>query len=111
MGVMKRLIALIIIPLLVLGCASKPKDTPLSQAQAAYNQGDYEKAAARLMPLAQNGDAKAQYTLGYMYYYGKGIKRDRTQGYFWIQQSAQQGNKDALKALELLNQEARVKTH
>jgi len=59
------------------------------------------------MPLAKAGDSQAQYTLGYMYYYGQGLPRDRKQGHFWMQQSAKQGNKTALQALELLNQESR----
>lgn len=105
---MKQIITLIILSTLLLACASnKAKETPLMQAENAYAAGEYEKAASQLMPLAKSGDPQAQYTLGYMYYYGQGVKRDRTQGYFWMQQSAKQGNRSALQALELLNQESR----
>jgi len=102
-------IILLLVATTIVGCASKQKkDDPLVSAQTAYESKDYDKAAAELMPLAKNGDAKAQYTLGYMYYYGQGVKRDRTQGYFWMQQSAKQGNKEALQALELLNKDSRT---
>lgn len=105
---MKHVLSLIFISVALLGCSSnKAKETPLSQAETAYAAGQYEKAAVQLLPLAKAGDPQAQYTLGYMYYYGQGVKRDRTQGYFWMQQSAKAGNKSALRALELLNQENR----
>lgn len=110
---MKQILTLLMISVFLISCSSnKAKETPLGKAEDAYAAGEYEKAAAQLMPLAKNGNPQAQYTLGYMYYYGQGVKRDRTQGYFWMQQSAKQGNKSALQALELLNQENRkgVKT-
>lgn len=106
---MKKLTALIMMSMLLVACGSnKPKEkSSLEKAESTYSQGDYEKAAAQLTPLAQKGDSQAQYTLGYMYYYGQGVPRDRNQGRFWMQQSANQGNKSALQALELLNQESR----
>jgi TPR repeat protein len=105
----KHFLIITLISSLLLGCASnKSKEpSPLEQAEATYFKGDYQKAAEQLMPLAKAGDSQAQYTLGYMYYYGQGVPRDRTQGHFWMQQSAKQGNKTALQALELLNQESR----
>jgi TPR repeat protein len=108
---MKHFATLIILSSLLLACSSnKPKETPLMKAENAYAAGDYSNAATQLLPLAKAGDSQAQYTLGYMYYYGQGVKRDRTQGYFWMQQSAKQGNKSALQALELLNQQSRKGT-
>jgi TPR repeat protein len=105
---MKHLFIALLLPLFLLGCSSnKAKQSPLAKAESAYEAGEYEKAAAELLPLAKKGDPHAQYTLGYMYYYGQGVKRDRSQGYFWMQQSAKQGNQSALKALELLNQDNR----
>lgn len=108
---MKNLILMLLISTLLIGCSSnKAKETPLSKAEDAYAAGEYKSAAAQLMPLAKAGNAQAQYTLGYMYYYGQGVKKDKAQGYFWMQQSAKQGNKSALKALEMLNQETRKGT-
>lgn len=109
---MKKICLPVIIALfaatLMVGCAKKQKDDPLTSAQAAYEDKDYDRAARELLPLAKAGDDKAQYTLGYMYYYGQGVQRDRTQGYFWMQQSAKQGNKEALRALDLLNKDSRT---
>lgn len=105
---MKHIITILAITIFLVSCSSnEPKDSPLTKAENTYAQGDYEKAAAQLTPLANKGDAQAQYTLGYMYYYGQGVRRDRQLGTFWMQQSAKQGNTSALKALELLNQDSR----
>lgn len=105
---MKKLILLTILSTFLFACSSnKSKEYSLSKAEEAYAAGDYPNAVTQLLPLAKEGNPQAQYTLGYMYYYGQGVAKDRTQGYFWMQQSAKQGNRSALQALELLNQGSR----
>ena len=49
----------------------------LEQGLDAYYKGDYEKAAALLQPLADKGVSRAQFRIAYMYYLGRGFKRDR----------------------------------
>ena len=44
-----------------------------------------------LLPLAENGDAVAQYFLALAYAYGKGIKQDDAQTFKWLSQSAERG--------------------
>lgn len=68
---------------LLLGCASQPeKEDPMLKARTAYESGNYHESAGLLMPLAQQGNAEAQYALGYQFFYGLGVKRDKTQGFF-----------------------------
>ncbi len=38
----------------------------------AYERGDYETALTEFRPLAQQGDADAQFYLGFMYSKGRG---------------------------------------
>lgn len=45
--------------------------------------------------LANQGDAKAQYELGYAYYYGEGVPENEERGIEWLLYSAKQGNADA----------------
>ena len=52
------------------------KDGTQSRAYAAYAKGDYVTAAALLIPLAWQGDAKAQGMVGYLYENGKGVPQD-----------------------------------
>jgi TPR repeat protein len=85
---------------LLLGCATNPqKEDPMEIARESFKSGNYHESATLLMPLAQKGDAEAQYALGYQFFYGLGVKRDKTQGFFWMQQSAIQGYKPAREAL------------
>ena len=44
-----------------------------------------------LLPLAENGDAVAQYFLALAYAYGKGVKQDDAQTFQWLSQSAERG--------------------
>jgi TPR repeat protein len=61
----------------------------------AYRSGDYAKAIELWRPLAEKGDAVAQYRLGDMYADGKGVARDDATAMMWFERSAKQGNADA----------------
>ncbi len=90
--------------LIVLGaCASGPDkrfahDAHL-QAKTAYLAQDYPRALAIVEPQAAAGEAWAQYTLGYMYYYGHGVRIDRLLARQWIEQAAAQNYPPAKEAL------------
>ncbi len=47
---------------------------PLEDATAAYQHGDYATALRLSRPLAEQGHARAQITLGTMYAEGKGTQ-------------------------------------
>ena len=48
----------------------------LSDAERAYFTGDYEKAEKLIRPMADQGNASAQNTLGVMYLNGQGVSQD-----------------------------------
>lgn len=56
----------------------------------------------QVQQAAINGDPDAEYALGYMYYYGKGVTRDEQAAAMWIQKAAAQGQPQAMKAIKLL---------
>jgi TPR repeat protein len=58
----------------------------------AYERGDYSAAFRAWRPLAEAGNAEAQFNLGYMYYYGEGVPVDDTQAARWYLQAAEQGH-------------------
>ena len=60
------------------------------QAMAAYNAGNYKQAFHLLQPLAQQGDAEAQFNLGVMYEKGQGVAQDYQQALVWYQKAANQ---------------------
>jgi TPR repeat protein len=109
MNYLKRIFLMILVLSALTACQDeKEDDDPFAgkspefvRAEIAFAEGDYHTATALLLPLAQKGDPDAQYALGYAFYEGLGVSKDRMQAYFWIQESAQQGNSHALLALEL----------
>ena len=62
---------------------------------AAFKRGDYETAMGEFRPLAEQGDARAQFNLGAMYLYGWGVPRDVGEALRWYRLAADHGLADA----------------
>jgi TPR repeat protein len=62
---------------------------------AEYQRGDYAAALRRLRPLAEEGDVRAQYTLGLMYHHGRGVPRHDPEAMRWFRLAADQGHASA----------------
>ena len=67
---------------------------PIDDALKSYDQGDFAQAAKLLPDLAKAGDARAQYSLAVMYFYGRGLPEDEKLALEWARKSAEQGNLD-----------------
>lgn len=61
----------------------------------AYETNDYATSLIELEPLADQGHAEAQFVLGQMYRYGKGLPVDGAEALNWYSKSAEQGFVDA----------------
>jgi TPR repeat protein len=61
----------------------------------AMLKGDNETAVKMFRPLAENGNAEAQYHLGYLYETGTGVKRDDKEALRWFSAAAAQGHEGA----------------
>jgi uncharacterized protein len=59
---------------------------------AAYEKGSYRTALRLLRPLAEKGDARAQSTVGLMYYKGNGVAQDDREAFYWFRLAADQGD-------------------
>ncbi|HEK3813061.1 TPA: sel1 repeat family protein [Legionella pneumophila] len=79
----------------------------LREGIQCFKAQDYRKAFIRLKPEAEKGNPDAQYAVGYMYYYGKGVVEDRKKARFWITCAARAGQPDAIVALGILDRQAR----
>ena len=53
--------------------------------------GDYQAALSVLRPLAEQGDASAQYNLGEMYGRGEGVPQNHQLAYMWSSLAFAQG--------------------
>jgi uncharacterized protein len=60
-------------------------------AVAAAHKGDYAVARQLLVPLAQKGNDRAQFNLGYIYANGWGVQRDDDEAIIWYRKAADQG--------------------
>ena len=61
----------------------------------AYGSGDYATSFKEFKPLAEQGNALAQYNLGIMYSKGRGVPQDYVEAVKWHKKAAQQGNASA----------------
>ncbi|WP_181817734.1 tetratricopeptide repeat protein [Psychromonas sp. B3M02] len=61
-----------------------------SEGYEAAHSGNYKKAVKIWLPLAEKGDAPAQYTIGWMYESGQGVKKDLKKAVYWYKKSAEQ---------------------
>ena len=66
---------------------------------AAYKRGDYAAAHRIWKPLAERGDALAQYNLGLMYHHGLGVEGGLSQAAKWYGRAAENGDADAQNAI------------
>jgi TPR repeat protein len=64
---------------------------PLDDAYAAYQRGDYAQALELYRPLAAQGFAYAQNSLGWMYHKGQGVTQNNQEAVKWLKLSAVQG--------------------
>jgi hypothetical protein len=69
---------------------------------AAYNRGDYAAAFAEFMALAERGQAKAQFNLGFMYEKGLGAPADDGEAMKWYRKAAEQGHAGAQNNLGVM---------
>ncbi len=67
----------------------------VDEGLAAYEERDYKTALSELLPLAKEGDAKAQFYLGIMYKDGSGVPRNYEDAANWMRKAAEQGDMDA----------------
>jgi len=68
-------------------------------AYAAYKRGDYAEAVKWYPLSAAQGDANAQFNLGYLYKHGKGVAQDYTEAIKWYRMATAQGHASAQSAL------------
>jgi len=94
-----RIIAVV---LLMLSFAAPGAAGPSEDADAAMKRHDYKTALRLIRPLAEQGDANAQYNLGVLYDNGLGVPQDRVRAYMWLNLAAMQGRESAATIRDLV---------
>ena len=54
--------------------------------------GEYSAVKSELIPLAESGDARAQFNLGISYSFGHGVEKSSIKAFEWTHKSAAQGD-------------------
>jgi TPR repeat protein len=94
----KKVLRALLIMMLALSCTVSGGAIfagPLEESMAAYDRGDYATAVRLLRPLADQGNAQAQNSLGALYYNGKGVAQDFKEAVKWYRLAAVQGHTSA----------------
>jgi len=83
--------AILLLFVLILSHAGPAAAAELDEAVAAAHRGEYPTALRQLSQLAGQGDARAQFDLGFMHAYGWGGSRDPAEAMVWYRKAADQG--------------------
>lgn len=89
--------------IVMLGAQSQPQAQPgFQDGLLAYHRGDHTVAMEIWRPLAERGDASAQYMVGYLYAQGEGVESSSRTAAKWYRKAADQGDPDAQLNLGLM---------
>ena len=100
---MKRIISsLCLIITIACGSFSMCWSDDFQKGMEAFNKGDFANAIKEWILFGEDGDAKAQYFLGLIYYKGKGVPQDHKTAIKWYTLSAEQGYAEAQFNLGLM---------
>jgi TPR repeat protein len=79
----------------------------LEDAGAAYGRRDYATAFKLFRPLADHGNANAQFYLGVMWEFGWGVPQNYAEAATWYRKAADQGDTGAETNLGIMYREGR----
>ncbi len=76
---------------------------------AAYQAGNYADAFRIWEPLAEKGNARAQFHLGALYFEGRGVVRDLNEARTWLRRAAEKGSAPARSLLPRVEDDLRLR--
>jgi hypothetical protein len=92
--------------LMLLALAASEAHADFAEGQRRFAVGDHAGAYSEWLPLAEAGEAKAQYSLGIMHQKGLGRPKDPEGAASWFDRAARQGYVPATTALKAMNRPA-----
>ena len=100
MKIPRLFISSLVLAATLLGCGTKSAEEKAAldvEAKAPQEEAEKRdaKALAELRGRAEKGEASAQYFLGDMYDFGRGVAKDEVEAVKWFRKAADQGNPDA----------------
>ena len=83
--------AAVALVMLLTGLTASARAEQLDDAVAAAHRGEYSVAFKLTSPLAEKGDARAQFNIGYMYAKGWGVQKELAEAVKWYRKAAEEG--------------------
>ena len=100
---MKRIaLAMVLVVLL-----AAPARAGFDEGVAGLQRGDFAAAFREFKPLAESGNARAQFNLGVMHTRGLGVSRDDAEAVKWYHRAAEQGDAGAQYSLGVMYAEGK----
>ena len=114
MGAIMKKLAILISTVLCTSCSAQPNinTNPAQLSKSTISKRNarpthfltrYDCSVGRIEKKAEEGDANAAYALGYIYYYGIGLKTDQQSAKLWIERAANLKQPLAAQALQMLS--------
>ena len=101
---MKRFLPALIVFTLLLKNVGVSRSADFQKGVEDYNKSDYVTALREWTPLAEQGDADVQYSLGMMHDLGQGVRQNYIAAVKWYKLAAEQGQANAQAALGQMHQ-------
>lgn len=89
-------------------CSVFPARADFEAGEAFFEQQNYSSALTEFLPLANSGDFRSQYYVGYLYLNGLGVVRNEKEGLKYLQKSLAQGYDMAQSLMGFLYEEGHV---
>ena len=100
---MRRLLPILLLTVAVLlGSAGEGWNEDYHKGWDELYRGEHATALKSFTLSAEQGDAYAQYSLGYLYENGRGVIQDNVRAHMWYNIAASSGNKNAAKTRDLV---------
>lgn len=82
-----------------LSAGSPARADAFADGHLAWDKGEFEKAMTLLLPLAEAGNAQAEFMVGLMYWNAQGVPENAPEAVKWFMLAADQGLADAYYSL------------
>lgn len=97
-----------ILTLLVSLFLSTPGVAGFAEGEEAFNQQHYTQAFSEFLPIANQGDFRSQYYIGYLYLYGYGVPQNPKEATRYLQKAVDQNYDMAQSLMAFLYSEGKV---
>ncbi len=73
------------------------------EAVQAYYAGNYDLALKEYQTIAEQGDARGEFGIGFMHHYGHGVPRNQPEALKWFRKAANHGDVPARQYLAIMH--------